>query len=151
MPLVNLVRSNGASIAINPEYVGAVFNSAHSDNEAIVRMADGRGFLVQGSHESLRSNFPMMLDFDRANVAVDEPSGWDEEGEDDEPPQPIETVVRKIGINPLFVGAAFTSNGNPNVSIIRMGDGRGFTVIGSGDQIVEALANGGRIPADRAN
>jgi hypothetical protein len=47
-------------IAINPTTVSAVFESSQDANVTIVRLADGRGFMIQGAYaqvmEVLRAN-----------------------------------------------------------------------------------------------
>lgn len=65
------------------------------------------------------------------------------EGEDDglgEAPRPVE---RKIHVNPVHVAAVFASR-HDGVTVIRLGDGRGFLVKGSCEETHEKLEAAGR-------
>jgi hypothetical protein len=42
-----------APIAVNPTMVAAVFASAQSESATVIRLADGRGFMIHGSYEDV--------------------------------------------------------------------------------------------------
>jgi hypothetical protein len=43
-------EASTASIALNPAFISAVFNSSRHAGATIVRMSDGRGFIVRGEY-----------------------------------------------------------------------------------------------------
>jgi hypothetical protein len=56
----------------------------------------------------------------------------------------------KIAIKPALVSAVFESTQAPNVSIIRLADGRGFQVRGTYTEVMEKLRSGGSLPSQSA-
>jgi hypothetical protein len=42
-----------APISINPTMVAAVFSSAQNGDATVVRLADGRGFMIKGTYEEV--------------------------------------------------------------------------------------------------
>jgi hypothetical protein len=87
----------------------------------------------------------MLVEFTRATPPV-APSEF---GEDDGLQNPQAQVSHPIAINPTTISAVFESANDPNVTIVRLADGRGFMVQGNYAQVMETLrANGGVTPAN---
>lgn len=53
----------------------------------------------------------------------------------------------KIAVRPSAVSAVFESTQAPNVTIIRLADGRGFQVRGTYAEVMEKLQGGGNLPS----
>jgi hypothetical protein len=86
----------------------------------------------------------MLVEFTRATPPVT-PSEF---GEDDGL-QTQQAVAHPIAINPATISAVFESANDPNVTIVRLADGRGFMVQGAYAQVMDTLrANGGVTPTN---
>jgi len=104
--------SDDLHVAVDAEHVAVVFGSLQEADKSVVRMSDGRGFAVQGAYSSIRAFFPGLVEFIRHDAA--------EFGEDD-------NTDAYIAVNPNTV-CAVLQTGELNKSIIRLGDGRGFSL-----------------------
>jgi len=89
----------------------------------------------------------MLVEFVRHNPNPTR-SGDPFEGEDDGLEQRAQ-VQHPIAINPTTIAAVFESQESPQVTIVRLADGRGFAIQGAYAQVMETLrANGGVTPAN---
>jgi hypothetical protein len=87
----------------------------------------------------------MLVEFTRYTP----PQPHNEFGEDDGLANPQAEVSHPIAINPATISAVFESGQSPNVTIVRLADGRGFMVQGNYAQVMETLrANGGVTPTN---
>jgi hypothetical protein len=116
-------------IAINPELAAAVFASSE-DRRTIIRLADGRGFKVQGPLAQHRAHFPHMAMLERVVAVRQRELQPFVEGEDDGIVQ-MPAATQYILLAPQYIAAVFGSARNPGEAIIRMADGRGFRVRGA--------------------
>lgn len=83
----------------------------------------------------------MLVEFQRVAMAQpQQPEGYG--GEDDGLPA-IEANPLPLAINPLLVAAVTPSGERPDVTIIKLADGRGYAVRGAYRAIMDQLEAGG--------
>lgn len=125
-------NDSGAKIGINPVAVGALHESGQHVEVSIVRLFDGRGYLVRGDYDTVRAQLPNVNLVEFARVG-----------------QFGGNTGRKIGINPDAVGTIHGSISNPGTSIIRLFDGRGYSVLGDYTEVSGKLRGEEPEPANR--
>lgn len=89
----------------------------------------------------------MLVEFTR----YQEPRQSDDLGEDDATSFGGPAEEKKISFNPQFVAAVFDSGNVPNVSIVKLADGRGFVVKGNYAETMEKLQAAGGAEHSRAS
>lgn len=81
----------------------------------------------------------MLVEFQRSP----RPRANSELGEDDGIVAAEALPPRPIRINPQYVAAVFESLESPEVTMVRLCDGRGFAIKGSYSDVIEQLEGGG--------
>lgn len=102
------------------EDAGETAPAAEPQGHCIVRFRDGKGFKVKGSYEAVKAQLGAvnLVEFQRDNN-------------------------KPILFNPITVAAVFGSERSPEISLVRLPDGRGFKVRGPYSEVHAKLANAG--------
>ena len=64
------VEVRGAPIAINPQHVAALFESTQDQGVCIIRLADGRGFIVKGAYAEIMEKLSRLPPQDGAELVA---------------------------------------------------------------------------------